>query len=441
MALPLLLKLGAAGLGFWALSKGKSGTSSGPSSPSSPGAVAPSSSMPVAQRMAIVLATGDAAAIRFEAGRLRQEGYPSQAAELEREATRLDAERAAAQGGGVLAPSPVVAPLPAGAVKSPGVPQPATYTPPPPSKPAPPVQAPPVVVQTPTGPIAVPQPAIPAVVIQTPVGPVTIPSLPIPAVPAPPPGPPITVQTQSGPVVVSAPVPLPVLADKELLSQTKPGQTYSEKTKLWQGWLASIGLMKPTDVIGKFGPVTTTATKNFQLLANAWLTLQQKPLLKVDGIVGPQTLAVAALAHPPIGTGATASYFGSLMGAWEQQPAPLPASPLPGIIPPMAPKAIEPRMSLASRLAHNIATTSKGEEDRALVQLFQMQEGLKPSGMYNASTAACLAQRYGIVPAKPRYWTETSTRKSKRNYSQLMRELGAKDAQRKEEWEQAGANL
>lgn len=442
MPLPLFLKLAATGLGLWALSKGKS---SGPSSPNAPGAVAPSSNLPIAQRMAIVLSSGDPAAIRFEAGRLKQEGYPNQAAELEREALKLDAERAAAKAGGTLQTSA-------------GVPQPPQYKPPAampvpfqpggvfvPGVPAPSVATPPVVVQTPQGPVSVPSlpmpPATPAVVIQTPVGPLNVPAIPIPAMPPPPPGPPITVQTQSGPVVVTQLPPLPVLAQNELLSRSNPGQTVSAKTKLWQGWLASIGLLKPSDVIGKFGPTTETATKNFQLLANAWLVLQQKPQLKVDGIVGPQTLAVAALAHSPVGTGPTASYFGSYSHPAPYGREPQPASPLPGIIPPMHPKPIEPRMALAARLAHNLATSGPGDEDRNLVQLFQMQEGLKPSGMYNASTAACLGERYGIVPSKPRYWTETATRKSKRHYAQKMRELGSKDMQRKEEWEQAATGL
>jgi hypothetical protein len=283
-------------------------------------------------------------------------------------------------------------------------------------------------------------PATPAVVIQTPVGPVSIPAIPIPAVPPAPQGPPITVQTQTGPVVVNAPAPLPVLAQGEILSRAKPGQTYSDKTKLWQGWLASVGLMKPSDVIGKFGPTTETSTKNFQLLANAWLALQSKPKLKVDGEVGPQTLAVAALAHPPIGTGSTASYFGSI-AAFAAPYEPQPASPLPGIVPMMPPKPIEPRMALASRLAHNISCTQPGQEDRTLVQAFQAQEALKTSGMYNAATAALLATRYGIVPGKPRYWTGTGTRKSKQNYARTLRDLAKRDPQRAEEWEQAASNL
>ena len=55
----------------------------------------------VPERMAKVLATGDPATIRFEAGRLRQEGYTAQAAELERAAATIEAQRAA---GGVKPP-------------------------------------------------------------------------------------------------------------------------------------------------------------------------------------------------------------------------------------------------------------------------------------------------------------------------------------------------
>ena len=57
MPLPILLKLGAAGLGLLFLSGGKD----------KPPPVAAPSSTPIAERMALVLASNDPNAIRFEA--------------------------------------------------------------------------------------------------------------------------------------------------------------------------------------------------------------------------------------------------------------------------------------------------------------------------------------------------------------------------------------
>lgn len=446
MAFPLLLAAGAtAALLF--LGKKKP---TGPASPSSPGAVpspinpATGQVTPIAERMAVALASGNSAAIRFEAGRLRQEGYPSQAGELEREAGKLEAQAAAAQqaagaaaahAAAPPAAAPVVAPLPPGAVTSPGfVPPPAQAAPPP------------VVIQTPMGPISVPVPVLPPqppVVVQTPAGPVSLPPVAVPP-------PPVVVQTPSGPISVQLPtvqqvaalLPLPELAPNEILSRTNPGQTTSPKTLLWQNKLVSLTLLKPADAIGKFGPTTEAATKQFQLLANAWLKTHPMPYqgkqvssITVDGKVGPQTLTAATQAHPPTGTGPTAAYFGAL-----QAPAyPQPASPLPGIVPPMAPKDIDPQMGLAARVAANLFSTATGQEDRSLVQLFQAQRGMKASGYYGPETAWGLAA-FGIVPPKPRYWVKSGTTKAKRNYKKALLELAAKDPQRAEEW-RAAANV
>lgn len=422
MPFPLVAKLALGGLGLYMLSSKKS-EAEGPSSPSSPGAVpspvnpATGQPTPIAQRMALVLGTGDPNAIRFEAGRLRQEGYPAQAAELEREAQKIDAARAAAAAAAAPHPAPAPAPVvvkPPVVVTSPGfVPQPVAPAPVPP----------PVVIQTPVGPVSIPQPAaLPSlpVTIPTPAGPISLPSVPVPSLPQ---------------------LPLPVLAHGEVLSTTSPGQTVSEKTRMVQAKLASLGLMAASDVIGKYGPKTESAVKQFQTLANVYLKALGKPValptagetvtaIKVDGKWGNQTNDVAALAHAPVGTGSTASYFGSL--------EPLPATPLPGIVPPMAPRPIEPRMALASRVAHNLAGTQPGQEDRSLLQLFQAAEGLKASGRYNASTGATLATRYGIVPPRPPCdWTDTHTKRSKQNYKRALLELASKEPQRKEEWEQA----
>lgn len=437
MALPFLAKIGiGAGLAyFFGRSKDASAAPAGPvpvtvQTPSGPVTVpvVPSpTQVPVAQRMATVLASGNPAAIRFEAGRLRQEGYPAQALELEKEAARL--EKAA------VASAPSVGPLPAGAVTSPGfVPQPAPAAPT-----LPQVPTVPVTVQTPSGPVTVPVPAavmpqaqVPSVTVQTPMGPVSVPAPTLPPV-----------QTA---VAAAAPlVPLPVLAEKEVLDAKTPGQKGSVKVGQWQAKLASLGLLQAADVAPPFpfGPKTTAATKVFQGLANTYLkrvgsvtlptTGEKITALKVDGVLGNRTLGMAMLAHPPKGSGASATYFGSL----EMDRGPMPASPLPGIVPPMAPTPIPPEQALASRLAFEMSTKPRGEEDRQLVQLFQAKENLKTSGMYNASTAAVLAEKYGIVPPSPRYWTDSHTRKSKANYRAMLLRHAESDPQRREEWEQA----
>lgn len=440
MALPLLAKIGiGAGLAyFFGKSKDEPAAPSGPvvvQTPNGPVTVpvVPSpTQVPVAQRMATVLASGSPAAIRFEAGRLRQEGYPAQAAELEREALRLEQHSA-----------PAVGPLPAGAVTSPGVPQK------PPTVAAPSV---PVSIPTPAGPVTVqlPQPTLPTVpmvptTVQTPAGPVTVP-LPAPATV------PVTVQTPIGPVTVPAlpaAVPLPTLGPNEVLSDASPGQKGSAKVGMWQAKLASLGLMQQSDVVAPYpyGPKTVAATKLFQGLANAYLKLAGPTVipttgatiskLTVDGKLGNQTLGMAMLAHPPKGSGATATYFGSL----DMGPEPQPATPLPGIIAPMAPTPIPPEQALASRLALNLSTTSRGNEDRELVRLFQAHCGLKASGMYNASTAAMLAERFGIIPPNPRYWTDSHTRRSKANYRALLLRLAEAEPQRAEEWQQAARSV
>lgn len=121
-----------------------------------------------------------------------------------------------------------------------------------------------------------------------------------------------------------------------------------------------------------------------------------------------------------------------------QAPAePRAASPLPGVIPFFDPRPIGEQRSLASRVAEHLFTTPPGQEDRRLVSAFQAQEGLRVSGFYGASTALCLAKKYGIVPPKPLYWSKTDTKRSKRRYAAALDRCAATDPQRREEWQRA----
>lgn len=91
------------------------------------GAAAPvpsPTSKPIAQRVAEVLATNDPDAIRFEAGRLKAEGYAGPAADLEKAARVLEAEIAAGRKAPPKRGAAVVT------ARSPGIPQPAAAPPP-----------------------------------------------------------------------------------------------------------------------------------------------------------------------------------------------------------------------------------------------------------------------------------------------------------------------
>lgn len=87
-------------------------------SSAAPGVVPSPTSKPIAQRVAEVLATNDPDAIRFEAGRLKAEGYAGPAADLEKAARVLEAEIAAGRKAPPKRGSAVTA-------QSPGIPQPA----------------------------------------------------------------------------------------------------------------------------------------------------------------------------------------------------------------------------------------------------------------------------------------------------------------------------
>lgn len=567
MPFPILLKLAGGALGLFLLS-GKKGAAPVP---------APTS-MPIPERMAHVLATNDPNAIRFEAGRLRQEGHPTEAAQLEQAAKTLEAEIAAGKkpapvyptGAPPAAPTtgpfsqPPVGPLPAGAITSPGMPQPAThpaipagvllplpvlpagtvlhYMPPPapfdprvqawqtkllslgisvgpdgpdgkfgantrsatvtfqqqanarapgmglppinvngmldaptlaraalvyplppggkPTAPVPPLTVPVVVPAKPPVaapmPIPMPMPAAPAMPVPTPImapAPVMLPQVPvppvIPAVLAPVianyPGAPAAT-----PVQLPPPVPLPVLGKGQAVL---PSQTPNANAKLVQGKLISLGFLNAADVpasqVGIYGPKTMAAVSAFQTAANNYLkasgqsmylpnagvTVSKAKLLTVDGKWGQQTNDMAAMAHPRNASGA---YFGAFT-PFGAPAMPMPASPLPGVVPPMAPAPIDARTAMASRVLHNLTITSPGHEDKSLVAAFQAQEGLRPSGYYQPSTAIALA-KCGIVPPPPRYWPSTGRKKAKHAYARELKRFGAKDVQRREEWERAAAS-
>ncbi len=329
----------------------------------------------VAQRMANVLATNNPSAIRLEASRLRLDGYAPQAADLEKAAAVLDSERRPAA-----APPAVVAP-------SPG--------------------KPPAVVAAPPKP--------PAVVVTAP----------------PPPSsgvagraPTITAQLRALPALLGTQFEG---AGKSLKQVFKAPRSLGQAVKDWQTVLGELGFLTAAPD-GKFGNATEVATRAFQAAANESAKRSGKPLLDADGVVGPKTVARAAEAR--VISGGPSTFTGDEAFGFDPQPD----TPLPGVIPPMAPIAPNPRRALASRLLNHLSMAPAGGEDRTLVMLYQQQEGLKPTGFYGPSVALSLARSYGLVPPKPLYWTESRTGKSKSNYRDMLRAIAAGDPQRAEEW-------
>lgn len=156
---------------------------------------------------------------------------------------------------------------------------------------------------------------------------------------------------------------------------------------------------------------------------------------------------------------------------------PLPqVSPLPGIVPPLAPStpgkvttlpevvitaspqptpAAQNAKLLAGKVALMLRNASKGREDQGLVQAFQQQEldanhgpggsfGTTPGkadGMYGPKSALQLARFYGIVPPKPLYWSKNNWLQDKKNYRLEMSRFAAVDPQRADEWTAAGKVL
>ena len=498
------------------------------------GTVPASSNIPIAQRMATVLATRDPNAIRFEAGRLRQEGHPTEAAQLEAAAAQLEQQIAA------------------GHAPPPSYPSPAPSTPAPSSPVSLPSGLPPVVTVPGVGTIPLPTELPPLPPIVNPEGPnptVTIPPVTVPGVGTTPPLtiqlPPVGAPPSSTPPIATPATPASAAGDwskavpaalKGATLRAQSPVVFDARTVLWQQRLAALGYPVGT-VDGKFGPTTTTATKLFQqsngltadgivgantlakavghpqppkaatpapkpaavpaakpaaapaakpaavppgipsTLQGVLLKRQASPTLDprvmlwqaqlgklgfpagsdgkfgptveaqtkafqksrgltADGIVGPATLAAAYGVAVPKSTV-------KLQGDEEfgrdmliAPPEPLPASPIPGLLPDMAPKPPSPDLALASRLTLMVLGTAPGREDRDLIRLFQSSQGMAPTGLYTPDVAYQLAARYGIVPPKPRVWGRT--KQDRARYKAAMLEFASRDRQRAEEWRKAG---
>jgi peptidoglycan hydrolase-like protein with peptidoglycan-binding domain len=258
---------------------------------------------------------------------------------------------------------------------------------------------------------------------------------PAPAV-KPAPAPAVVAPAGRAPTITAALRNLPSLLknDGKFKAPTSAGQAVTD----WQQVLFDLGFLKAKPD-GKYGKDSEAATKAFQTAANSAAKKSGKPLLTVDGIVGPASVARAAEAR--IMTTGAAAFTGDRDGfgddPFRAPSSPLADTPLPGLIPDMLPTGPDPRRALASRLLNMLVHAPRGREDRTLVSLFQVQENLRPTGFYGPAVALRLAQGYGIVPPKPLHWTESRTSKSKQNYRDALRVLAERDPQRAEEWNRA----
>lgn len=482
----------AAGLLFLLVGKSKAAT------PPRPPVIVPSpqGAGTVAERMAKVLATGDPATIRFEAGRLRQEGYTAQAGELERAAAAIEAERVrppltppappvVITTPPIVVSPPLTPPLPPVVITTPSVPSGPVVLPPPPAPlpsypgvpaalrgvtlkrmPGDPFDArvipwqdrmvalgvrvathsdgyfgskteketkalqkklglPQTGIADPTtinAAFAAPTVVPPPVVVPTPV---------LPAGPAP-------SGAGKAPTITASLKSLPALLRNGKPTFKAPASS-GTAVKDWQQVLFDLGFLK-SQPSGKFDDSTEVATRAFQAAANSAAAKSGKPKLDVDGVVGPATVRRAAEARIMPGAPAafTGDFFGDDSGVWLAPSVPRADTPLPGVIPPMAPQPPAPDRALAARLVHMLLSAPRGAEDRTLVARFQSENGLRATGYYGPSVAIVLAQRFGIIPPKPFYWTESRTGKSKSNYRDALRLIGERDPQRVEEWIRAG---
>jgi len=467
--------------------------------PSSGGGVASPTSKPAAQRMAEVIATGDPNAIRFEAGRLRQEGYPREAAELERVAGLIETEKRVPASQPMVSPTPMPTAGPNPPVQPSGVNAPWLAGVPADLQGVTLRATSPVVYdarvvtlqkrlialgwsltadgkfgagteaavrafQTLNGvkpvdgvvgaitlikladpkakgpsaaPAAAPKPPAPAPVPAPQAQKVPKPPAPAPAPTTPvlPAGPPPSSAGKS-PTITAALRSLPSLLKNGKATGYKAPASSGQAVRDWQQVLFDLGFSKAAPD-GYFGDGTEVATRAFQTAANTAAAKSGKLKLTVDGIVGPATVQRAAEAR--VMPSGPSTFTGD--GAWFGDDAgpPQADSPLPGLMPSMAPVEPTPKRALAARLTHMLLGAQRGGEDRTLVAIYQHQEGLKPTGYYGPATAISLARTYGIVPPKPIHWTESRTGKSKANYRDALRMFGERDPQRVEEWIRAGA--
>jgi hypothetical protein len=101
------------------------------------------------------------------------------------------------------------------------------------------------------------------------------------------------------------------------------------------------------------------------------------------------------------------------------------------------------KMAVATAMNLNLASTSKGKENKNLVKQFQKQEGGAAGatdGLYGPKVAMRLGSEYGIIPPTPLYWSsKTPVANQKGDYAIWLSEMADQDPVRLEQWLAAAA--
>jgi len=180
----------------------------------------------------------------------------------------------------------------------------------------------------------------------------------------------------------------------------------------------------------------TQATQLRQLAAEIEKAMAQAPLKPpaTPGTVPAGVPAAVAAAATSIGIPQAPGAGG---GVVQVQ---LPAIPAPPPLP-MTPQ-VDPARTLAANVNLEIASSTKGRENKGLVSQYQIQENArgkavgKVDGLYGPKTALTIATDFGIIPSKPVYWPVNPT-PAKQAYKKALLDIARQDPQRAEEWARA----
>ena len=85
-------------------------------------------------------------------------------------------------------------------------------------------------------------------------------------------------------------------------------------------------------------------------------------------------------------------------------------------------------------LQTHLRNTRRYKEDRIMVKGVQLGEGLAADGMYGAALATAMADRYGLIPPVPFYWSKKTWRADKERYKAFLTDQARKDPAREAEW-------
>ena len=162
------------------------------------------------------------------------------------------------------------------------------------------------------------------------------------------------------------------------------------------------------------------------------------------GSGNPQTMRDAAAKLRAAGYAAQATILETAAAAVPVAPA---APPAPPPVTPAAPPANASGKATAAALNVKLKTAKKGtaSEPKTDVAAFQIAERLpRTDGSYGSETALAIADRYGIVPAKPFYWGKKGGDYStlvadKNQYKAHLLNLATSDPARADEWRSAAA--